>query len=56
MEKTCDNCHAFTKKKCFASDGICYLVPSKPRFVKKTNGCTFWKERKEDQWKKNYSE
>lgn len=47
MGKTCYNCHSFIGKKCFTSDGICYLVPSKPKFVKKNGSCRFWKDRKE---------
>ena len=47
MIKNCENCHSFTKKKCFASDGICYLVPSKPKFVKKTGKCKHHTDRKE---------
>ena len=47
MIKNCETCHSFKKSKCFNSDGVCYLVPSKPRFVKKTEKCKFWKERKE---------
>ena len=48
MEKNCETCHSFTghKKKVFLSDGICFLVPSKPQFVRKTNCCKHWKEKK----------
>lgn len=49
-EKRCETCHSFTghKKKVLLSDGICSLIPSKPQFVKKTNKCGHWTQRKED--------
>ena len=47
MNKFCETCHSFKKRKCFNADGVCYLVPSKPKFKKKNDKCNFWKERKE---------
>ena len=48
MEKHCETCHSFQehKKKVFLSDGICFLVPSKPQFKKKMSTCKWWKQRK----------
>lgn len=49
-QKNCENCHSFKEhpKRVLLSDGICFLVPSKPQFVKKTNKCGHWTQRKED--------
>lgn len=45
-QKNCENCHSFKEhpKRVLLSDGICFLVPSKPQFVKKTSSCKHWKE------------
>lgn len=48
MDKNCENCHAYKSRKCFTADGICYLVPSKPKFVRKTDSCKHHKERKKE--------
>ena len=44
--KNCETCHSYkgNKKKVFLYDGVCFLVPSKPQFVKKTSSCKHWKE------------
>lgn len=42
--KNCENCHAYKSGKVFLYDGVCYLVPSKPKFVKKTSNCKHWKK------------
>lgn len=49
-QKNCEHCHSFKEhpKRVLLSDGICFLVPSKPQFVKKTNKCGHWTQRKED--------
>lgn len=49
-QKNCENCHSFKEhpKRVLLSDGICSLVPSKPQFVRKTNKCGHWTQRKED--------
>ena len=47
MDQICENCNSFRPRKCFRADGICYVVPSKPLFTKKTGKCPFWKQRKE---------
>ncbi len=49
MTENCENCHSYrgNKKKVFLSDGVCFVIPSKPKFVKKTDKCKYW--RKEDE-------
>lgn len=46
LEPICETCHSYKPKKCFTTDGICYLVPSKPKLVEKTYKCNFHTERK----------
>lgn len=46
--KNCENCHSYkgNKKKVFLYDGVCFLISSKPQFVKKTGSCKHWTEKK----------
>lgn len=47
MEHKCETCGAYKACKTFGSDGICHLVPSKPKWVKKQQTCKYWREEKE---------
>ena len=51
MCKTCDSCHSYSKndKPVFLGDGVCFLVPSKPKITKKTSSCKYWTKRKDDE-------
>ncbi len=45
MEHKCETCGAYKACKTFGSDGICHLVPSKPKWVKKQQTCKYWREK-----------
>ena len=47
MDKCCETCKSFKKVKCFTADGACYLVPSKPKFVRKKDSCKFHTKKQE---------
>ena len=48
-EKTCENCHSYkgNNKKVLMYDGVCFLVPSKPKFKKRKDSCVHWTKCKE---------
>jgi hypothetical protein len=48
MEKNCETCRSYKRAPCFASDGVCFLIPSKPQFVKKTCQCKHWTQKEGD--------
>lgn len=43
----CETCGAYKACKTFGADGICSLVPSKPKWVRKHQTCKFHRNRKE---------
>jgi hypothetical protein len=49
METTdkCETCAQFKEHKIFGKDGICYQIPSKPRFVGRYQTCRYHRKRKE---------
>lgn len=43
---TCESCARFREHKVLNKDGICFLVPKKPKYVFKSQHCKVWKDRK----------
>lgn len=42
----CESCARFREHKVLNKDGICFLVPKKPKYVFKSQHCKVWKDRK----------
>ena len=41
----CESCARFREHKVLGKDGICFLVPKKPKYVFKSQWCSVWKDR-----------